>query len=41
MKRIFVSSTFKDMNIERDILSQQVMPKLNEIAEQYGESILA
>ena len=39
MKRIFVSSTFKDMNYERDILQERVMPELNEIARQYGESV--
>lgn len=39
MKSIFVSSTFKDMHEERDILHQRVMPALNEYAARYGESV--
>lgn len=39
MKRIFVSSTFKDMNYERDAIQEQVLPALNTAARQYGESI--
>lgn len=39
MKSIFVSSTFKDMHEERDILHKRVIPELNEYAVQYGESV--
>ena len=39
MKSIFVSSTFKDMHEERDILHKRVIPALNEYAAQYGESV--
>lgn len=39
MKKIFVSSTFRDMNAERDIIHRMVMPRLNKIAGEYGESI--
>jgi hypothetical protein len=39
MKSIFVSSTFKDMQAERDALQYKVLPKLNEFAEQYGQII--
>ena len=39
MKTIFVSSTFRDMQSERDILKSTVQPMLNDIARKYGESI--
>ena len=39
MKNIFVSSTFRDMHEERDILHERVMPELNEYAAGYGESV--
>ena len=40
MKRIFVSSTFKDMHEERDILHYRVLPALNEYAKTtYGETL--
>jgi len=40
MKRIFVSSTFKDMHEERDILHYHVLPELNNYAKStYGESM--
>ena len=39
MKRIFVSSTFRDMQYERDLFHTEIMPKLNEYARQYGESV--
>ncbi len=39
MKSIFVSSTFRDMQSERDILAQQVIPSLNIYAREYGENI--
>lgn len=39
MITIFVSSTFKDMQAERDALQQTVAPILNETARKYGKSI--
>lgn len=33
---IFVSSTFRDMQTERDILRDVVLPQINEFAAQYG-----
>ena len=36
MIKIFVSSTFKDMDYERDILHDEIVPELNEYASQYG-----
>ena len=39
MNTIFVSSTFRDMDLERDVIQQQVHPRLNKIAWQYGQSI--
>ena len=39
MNTIFVSSTFRDMYGERDIIQQKVVPAVNIVAEQYGESI--
>lgn len=40
MKTIFISSTFKDMQNERDILNRRMLPKINEIASKYNDSIL-
>lgn len=39
MKKIFVSSTFRDMQYERDTLHNLVIPTINKIAKQYGEYI--
>ena len=39
MKTIFVSSTFRDMHYERDIIHERVTPALNHAARQYGESV--
>ena len=39
MNTIFVSSTFRDMNGERDVIRQKVVPLLNVTAMKYGESI--
>lgn len=39
MKTIFVSSTFRDMDLERDIIQQQVHPRLNKLARQHGQTI--
>jgi len=39
MKRIFVSSTFRDMQYERDLFHTVITPKLNAYAREYGESV--
>lgn len=39
MKTIFVSSTFRDMQFERDCLNTQVLPSINELAKKYGDSV--
>ena len=39
MKKIFVSSTFRDMQAERDILHLVVLPEVNEYAAQFGQSV--
>ncbi len=39
MQTLFVSSTFRDMNAERDIIQQRVVPAVNTAAAPYGESI--
>lgn len=39
MNTIFVSSTFRDMNQERDAIQTLVVPELNEIARKYGTSV--
>lgn len=39
MKTIFVSSTFRDMHFERDAIQEHVMPRINESARKYGESV--
>lgn len=39
MIRFFVSSTFVDMNNERDTLQQIVFPEINKIAKNYGETV--
>ena len=39
MKTIFVSSTFRDMDLERDMIQQQVYPRLNKLARPHGQSI--
>lgn len=38
MKSIFVSSTFKDMQYERDLIQLEVLPELRERIAQYGEN---
>ena len=38
-KSIFVSSTFRDMQAERDALRDRVLPRVNEFAEKYGRSV--
>ena len=37
-KSIFISSTFRDMQAERDTLRDFVLPKVNEFAAQYGRA---
>lgn len=39
MLSIFVSSTFSDMQSERDIIRQRVLPRLQRVASRYGESV--
>ena len=39
MNTIFVSSTFRDMNAERDAIMQKVVPLVDTVAEQYGENV--
>ncbi len=39
MKNIFVSSTFKDFQFERDILHRKVLPQLNSVANKYGDIV--
>lgn len=38
MQHIFVSSTFQDMQQERDVLHRTVMPELQEFAKTYGQT---
>lgn len=38
MKRIFVSSTFSDMQAERDLVQQRVLPTLRDEARKYGDT---
>lgn len=39
MKTFFVSSTFRDMHSERDCMHKAIIPKLNDTAFKYGETI--
>ena len=39
MKTIFISSTFKDMHYERDLMHEKVLPELNAYASAYGDSL--
>ena len=39
MKSFFISSTFSDMQAERDILHQRVFPRIRKQLEPYGEDI--
>lgn len=39
MKTIFISSTFRDMHFERDAIQETVMPRINEAARKYGQSV--
>ena len=40
MKKIFISSTFKDMQSERDVLHERVLPMINEKLKELGETAL-
>lgn len=39
MKNVFVSSTFRDFQYERDYLNQYILPQLNGEARKYGENV--
>ena len=39
MKNIFISSTFRDMQAERDMVQKKVLPALREEARKYGENV--
>lgn len=39
MKKIFISSTFKDMQIERDAIRDIASPSINQFAHKYGDQI--
>lgn len=39
MKNIFISSTFKDMQAERDLVQERVLPVLREEARKYGDNM--
>ncbi len=39
MKKIFISSTFRDMQAERDAIHTTVVPELRTMAQQYGEDM--
>ena len=39
MKSIFISSTFRDMQAERDMVQERVLPALREEARKYGDSV--
>lgn len=39
MNTLFISSTFRDMNQERDAIQTLVVPEINEIARKYGTSV--
>lgn len=39
MKNIFISSTFRDMQAERDMVQERVLPALREEARKYGDNV--
>ena len=39
MRLVFVSSTFKDMQFERDQLKIRVAPRIDAFLSQYGEDV--
>lgn len=41
MKSIFISSTFRDMQYERDAIHTKIIPTINAEAQEFGESVSA
>ena len=39
MKNIFISSTFRDMQAERDLVQERVLPALQDEARKYGDNV--
>lgn len=39
MRSVFISSTFKDMQAERDFLHEKIFPKLRKVIAEYGEDV--
>lgn len=39
MRSVFISSTFKDMQTERDFLHEKIFPKLRKVIAEYGEDV--
>lgn len=39
MRAVFVSSTFKDMQFERDMLNIRVIPRINDFLSKYAENV--
>lgn len=39
MRAVFVSSTFKDMQFERDMLNIRVVPRINDFLSKYAENV--
>lgn len=39
MKSVFVSSTFRDMHFERDVLNRRIGPRINHYLSQYNQSV--
>ena len=39
MKTVFLSSTFRDMHFERDLIHESVSPQINRTAAQYGDHV--
>lgn len=39
MQKIFISSTFRDMQAERDAIHTEVVPELRTMAQKYGEDV--
>ena len=39
MNSVFVSSTFRDMNFERDVLNRHIAPKINRQLRQYNQTV--
>ena len=39
MKNIFISSTFRDMQAERDLVQEKVLPALRKEAGNYGDTV--